>query len=251
MARPRNGLRLKTVSLFSGAGGLDIGFERAGFEVVLAIESDPNCVRTLVANGHHDVWHADLSDEALVTPRRVLQRSGLRAGEVDAVIGGPPCQSFSTPGRRKGLRDSRGQLVKHFCRLVGGLRPRVFVFENVPGILNASMRGVLRLIRSELGVGGELGARGYEMSIGLLNAAAFGVPQLRQRAFIVGWSRPGSFYFPDGTHYLPGHQEAQGKDRFKTVADAFRGLPTPERPSRTARRVALTIAKRNKQWHGK
>lgn len=247
--RPRTALR--TISLFSGAGGLDIGFARAGFEIVLAIESDSNCVRTLLTNGHSDVWHADLSNEALVTPRRVLHRSGLRMGQIDAVIGGPPCQSFSMPGRRKGLRDSRGQLVRHFCRLVVGLRPRVFVFENVPGVLNASMRGVLKLIKTKLGVGGSLGEQGYEMSIGLLNAAAFGVPQLRQRAFIVGWSRPGTFYFPEGTHYLPGTDRARSKRRYKTVADAFRDLPPPELPSRTAKRVAMTIAKRNRRWHGK
>jgi hypothetical protein len=77
------------------------------------------------------------------------------------------------------------------------------------------------------------------------------VPQLRQRAFIVGWTQPGLFYFPDGTHYLPGARRTEGKQRFKTVADAFRGLPPPERPSPTAKRVALTIASRNRRWHGK
>lgn len=243
--------RLKTISLFSGAGGLDIGFERAGFQIVLAIDSDENCVRTLAMNGRSEVWHADISDERLVTPRRVLQRAGLRAGELDAVIGGPPCQSFSATGRRKGLRVSTGRLVRHFCRLVRGLRPRVFVFENVPGVFNASMRGVLKVLESELGRDDVMGTRGYDMSRGLLNAAAFGVPQMRERAFVVGWRPPGTFYFPRGTHYLPGMSPSDGLKPFATVADAFRGLPKPEEPSLLARRVAATIAERNRRWHGK
>jgi DNA (cytosine-5)-methyltransferase 1 len=248
----RKTVRLKTISLFSGAGGLDIGFSRAGFDIRLSIDSDPNCVRTLAQNGGFDVWQADLSDDRRVTARRILHRCGLRAGEVDVVIGGPPCQPFSTPGRRKGLRDSRGQLVRHYCRIVAGLRPRVFVFENVPGILHAPMRGILDLIRSELSVNGRLGKRGYDMTIGLVNAAAFGVPQLRQRAFIVGWQRPGLFYFPRPTHYLPGEERyTNGRRRYLSVADAFRGLPVPEQPSRIARLVAQTIADRNRRWHGK
>jgi DNA (cytosine-5)-methyltransferase 1 len=239
------------VSLFTGAGGLDIGFQRAGYDIRLAIELDSNCVKTLCLNGFKNVWQADISNERLVTPRRILKECDLRVGELDVVFGGPPCQAFSMTGRRKGLRAADGQLVRHFCRLVRGLRPQVFVFENVPGIFNSPMRGVLKLIELELGRGGVMGLRGYDMSRGLLNAAAFGVPQMRERAFIVGWQAPGTFYFPHGTHFLPGMPKGDGLRRFATVADAFHGLPSPEKPSHLAKRVAATIAERNRRWHGK
>jgi DNA (cytosine-5)-methyltransferase 1 len=245
--------RLNVVSLFSGAGGLDIGFARAGFRIALSIDLDSNCIKTLKANGRRNVWLADISVATAVNPDSILRKARLRAGQVDLVVGGPPCQPFSTTGRRRGLADSHGQLVRHYCRLVAGLSPRAFVFENVPGILNAPMRSVVNLIERELGVDRKLGSRGYEMAVGLINAAAFGVPQLRQRAFIIGWKRPGIFYFPKPTHYLPGERSKTCKRHlhpFGTVGDAFRGLPPAERPSSRARRVAKTIAERNRRWHG-
>lgn len=251
MAASRRHRALTAVSLFSGAGGLDIGFHQAGYDIRLAIELDSNCVKTLCLNGFKNVWQADISNERLVTPRRILNECDLRAGELDLVFGGPPCQSFSMTGRRKGLRASGGRLVRHFCRLVRGLRPRVFVFENVPGIFNAPMRGVLKLVEQELGRGRVMGARGYDMSRGLMNAAAFGVPQVRERAFIVGWQPPGVFYFPQATHCLPGMSHSRRFRPFATVGDAFKDLPNPERPSHLARRVAATIAERNRRWHGK
>lgn len=247
--RPQSGRHPTAVSLFSGAGGLDLGFHRAGFDIRVAIELDANCVKTLLLNGFSNVWQADISDEKLVTPRRVLRECGLRAGELDVVFGGPPCQSFSVTGRRKGLGASSGQLVLHFCRLVRGLRPRVFVFENVPAIFNRPMRNVLRMLERELGRGGVMGHGGYDMTREVLNAAAFGVPQLRERAFIVGWQPPGVFYFPRGTHFLPGSPRTGGLRRYATVGDAFHGLPAPQKPSRVARRVAATIAARNRRWH--
>ena len=157
MAKAQKLQPLAAVSLFTGAGGLDIGFQRAGYDIRLAIEMDGNCVKTLSLNGFKSVWQADISTEKLVTPRRILKECGLRAGELDVVFGGPPCQSFSTTGRRKGLRGSSGRLVRHFCRLVRGLRPRVFIFENVPGVFNAAMRRGLRLFELELGRRGVIG----------------------------------------------------------------------------------------------
>jgi DNA (cytosine-5)-methyltransferase 1 len=245
--------RPTAISLFAGAGGLDIGFAEAGFDLRLAVDNDPNCVSTLILNGFDNVWHADIADSAVVTPRRILALAGLRAGDVDAVIGGPPCQPFSMPGRRRGLRDSRAKLLRRFCSLVAGLKPRVFVIENVSAILTKPMRGVPRLIRRELGKSGELKNSGYEMEFSSLNSASYGVPQLRHRVFIVGWRGPGVFYFPPATHYLPGHQPNPKVrlKRYQTVNDAFRGLPPADRPSLQARRVAGTIAARNQKWHGK
>jgi len=107
--------------LFSGAGGLDIGIEKAGFEVVLRVDSSPECCSTLRANGR-EVTLADM---------RTLK--SLPDG-LDLVFGGPPCQSFSSAGRMGGVSDPRGQLIFEFARLVASARPRLFLMENVRGL---------------------------------------------------------------------------------------------------------------------
>jgi DNA (cytosine-5)-methyltransferase 1 len=250
------GIPMTAISLFTGAGGLDIGFRRAGFDIRLCIENDPSAVATLRANEVRNVWQADISDESLVTPRRVLRRAGLKVGEVGLVIGGPPCQPFGQPGARRGLSDPRGQLVRHYTRLVNGLRPRCFVFENVAGILTRPMRNAIRLLYRELGAAeGDGDGHGYHIEVGALNAADFGVPQLRDRVFVVGWRGPGFFYFPRPTHYRPGSKMDRANcpklRRCMTVGDALAGLPRPEPPSEQGIRVAATISERNRRWYGK
>ena len=260
MARKRaqrdRGSPLTAVSLFSGSGGMDIGFLRAGFDVRLCIEKDPNAVATLRQNGFKRVWQADIADTQLVTPSSVLERARIKEGQVGLVIGGPPCQPFSQPGRRKGLGDPRAMLVYHFARLVAGLRPRAFVFENVSGIMTRPMKEAVDLLRTTVGRDGDTGADdGYDMEISVLNAADYGVPQLRNRTFIVGWRGAGQFYFPKATHYRPGkeldRENAPKLRRCPTVAEAFRGLPEPDAPSEQAWKVARTIEARNRKWHGK
>jgi DNA (cytosine-5)-methyltransferase 1 len=253
-ANPPSGFPLTAVSLFTGAGGLDLGFARAGFDIRLCIERDPSAVATLRANGITRIWQADISDERVVTPRRILGKAGLRAGELGLVIGGPPCQPFSQPGTRRGLRDARGQLVYHFARLVRGLRPRAFVFENVSGILSGQMKGAIELLTRIVGKTGAAGG-GYQVEIGVLNAADYGVPQLRNRTFVVGWRGRGCFYFPAPTHYRPDRQiDRENRPKLRrcpTVGDALRGLPAPEPPSSHAVKVAATVPQRNREWHGK
>ena len=250
------GFPLTAVSLFTGAGGLDTGFKRAGFDIRLCIELDTSAVATLEANGYANVWRADIADEAVVTPRRVLSKAGLRAGQLGLVIGGPPCQPFGQPGQRKGLNDPRGRLVHHFARLVKGLRPRAFVFENVTGILTRPMRAAIDLLYRELSQGdGARNRTSYHLEPGVLNAADFGAPQRRERVFVVGWAGPGFFWLPRPTHYRPGREiDSENNPKLRrtpTVREALAGLPAADAPSKLALRVADTIAKRNQRWHGK
>jgi DNA (cytosine-5)-methyltransferase 1 len=135
-----------------------------------------------------------------------------------------------------------------FLRVVREAQPLTFCLENVPGLLNHSHFEGLSLIREELNQGtGEP----YEVASDILDAAAYGVPQRRRRAFIVGWRGPGEFYFPRATHRVPG-ASARGRRRSAvTVGEALRGLPPPRQPSEIAHRVARTIPSRNARWYGK
>src|SRR5947209_1668146 len=137
--RARTGRRPIAVDLFSGAGGLSLGFEQAGFDIVAALEYD--AIHAAVHKYNFPRCEVLCADAATVKAQklRALAETGAAAhgghwtGEIDAVIGGPPCQGFSTGGKRA-FDDPRNQLVREFARLVGGLKPRFFVMENVPGM---------------------------------------------------------------------------------------------------------------------
>lgn len=163
---------LRAASLFSGAGGLDLGIEAAGFAVVSRSDSEPCCCETLAANGRA----AKLANIRGAPP--------LPAG-LDLVFGGPPCQSFSSAGAMGGVLDPRGQLVFEFARAVVAARPRLFMMENVRGLATARLPdgepgGVLRALLSAME------GAGYACRAVVLNAADFGAPQRRVRLFILG-----------------------------------------------------------------
>jgi DNA (cytosine-5)-methyltransferase 1 len=162
------------VDLFAGAGGLSLGFAQAGFRIALAVERDPNAGRTYQAN-HPDtvVFDGDAVylDGGLV--RHVV--GGLR---LDALIAGPPCQGYSAAGRRR-PEDPRNLLFQQVLRLASELRPRFVVVENVPGIL--SVQGVNFLLPLVT----HLRSQGYEVAWGILRACDFGIPQRRDRLFLV------------------------------------------------------------------
>ena len=124
----------KVISLFSGAGGMDIGFEKAGFEIAVAVEFDSSCCDTLRKNRPDTpVIEGDIS--ALKT-NDILEKAGLKVLEAGLVIGGPPCQSFSLAGKRLGMDEPRGRLVLEFIRIVRESLPVAFVMENVKGMAN-------------------------------------------------------------------------------------------------------------------
>jgi DNA (cytosine-5)-methyltransferase 1 len=212
------------VSLFSGAMGLDIGLEQAGLRTVVAQDIDPWCVETIRRNGHTAV-EGDLRQLLQDDPclESVLQNCGMQDREIFAVVGGPPCQPFSTAGKRLGVQDQRGQLYEHFVQVVRLLKPRFFVMENVKGLAsmhsepgNSNSQPVLDHIL-------EMFAQlGYRTVHGVLDAVHYGTPQFRERLVIVG-SRDGEdIFLPFPTHF-PQHQNAQL--RWRTLGDALLGLP--------------------------
>ena len=133
---------LTNISLFSGAGGLDIGLEQAVFETRLCVEYDSTCQKTLEANRSRfrdpsiDFLH-DINEES---PGRILEAAGIRPGHATLVSGGPPCQSHSTAGRRHAVVDPRGSLFYKFVGVIEVARPRFFILENVRGLLSAAIR---------------------------------------------------------------------------------------------------------------
>jgi DNA (cytosine-5)-methyltransferase 1 len=171
-----------TIDLFAGVGGLSLGFEQAGFDVVAAVEIDP--IHAAVHKVNFPRCSVICRDVRGLTGDEIRKEAGLGQQIVDAVIGGPPCQGFSLMGQRV-LGDPRNALVFHFLRLVGELKPRVFVMENVPGMATASHTALLSELIERFQ---NLGYR-VRLPYQILNAANFGVPQDRKRLFLVGARR--------------------------------------------------------------
>lgn len=165
------------ISTFAGCGGSSLGYSMAGFRELLAVEWDNNAVETFKMNFHGvPVYHGDI---AKLSVEQVLEMTGLKVGELDIFDGSPPCQGFSTAGKRQ-LDDPRNGLFREYVRLLRGLRPKVFVMENVSGMV----KGVMKLVFVEILK--ELKASGYKVSARLLNAMYFGVPQSRERMIFIG-----------------------------------------------------------------
>jgi DNA (cytosine-5)-methyltransferase 1 len=221
------------VSLFSGAGGLDLGVERAGYSVALAVESDPTAVATL--NRNRGEWYPQLEEVAPLDitnldPDEVLARLDVRPGDIDLLVGGPPCVAFSKSGfhleyKRQG-RDPKANLLEYYLDFLKGLRPRTFLMENVFGL---AYRNQSAAFFGALCDGIE--QAGYSLTHGVLNAADYGVPQNRQRLFLVG-SRDGTkFTLPQATHWgeherrLPPPNVAELAAHV-TAGDALHGLVT-------------------------
>ncbi len=199
-----------TLSLFSGGGGLDIAFHDCGFEVLQMVEIEAKFVETLRRNSHEgkllqgsQVVHQDIK---VFEPKPDLK--------VDFVIGGPPCQTFSAAGRRaagvSGTSDPRGTLFQEYVRLLKHLKPKGFLFENVYGITGAQNGDAWREIQHEFK------SAGYSIQFRVLDAADYGVPQHRERLFIVG-VREGEYQFPQPTH----GPDSMGHQPFYTAKEAL------------------------------
>lgn len=228
------------VSLFSGAGGLDVGLEQAGWDTVVATDFDRDCVTTLTdtkagrlrilrSRGRRylenaEILEADIADVAAAD----LRPTRSKRWRPDLLAGGPPCQPWSSAGLQQGFSDPRGQLMHHFIRLVDELRPRFVLMENVRGLVTATgptgMPGeALGLIQSSLE---EIG---YASAVGMLNAADFGAAQRRVRLFLVASSDHRLPEFPDPTHADPekptllnGHRK-----QWVTLSELLSTLPPP------------------------
>ena len=225
---------LSCVSFFAGGGGLDLGLEAAGFETRFANDIDPYSCATLQL-GRIEAQRRGLGflrqavvlkdDVRHLAGNFVLEASRLKSGEVALLSGGPPCQAFSVFGKRKGREDHRGQLVFEYFRLLSEIAPEAFVFENVFGLLSVEKGEVFKLACQKLREP-KKGLR-YELSIVRLNAVHFGVPQYRDRIFIIG-SRSGKKI--SELEKLTVETESLREPKqlpFRTVRDALRGLPAP------------------------
>lgn len=190
------------ISLFAGCGGSSLGYSMAGFRELLAVEWDDNAVETFKLNFPDiPVYHGDI---AKLSVEEVLQTTELQPGELDILDGSPPCQGFSTAGKRV-FEDDRNQLFREYVRLLRGLKPKVFVMENVSGMI----KGKMKLIFAE--ILRELKSSGYKVSARLLNAMYFNVPQSRQRLIFIG--------VREDLEIEPSHPKAEGQPF--TVRDAF------------------------------
>lgn len=228
----------KVISLFSGAGGLDIGFEQAGFKIAVCVEIDPACCDTLKTNRPQTpIINKNIIQ---VSGKDILLAGGLQVGEAALVIGGPPCQSFSLAGLRKGLDDERGKLLFEYVRIVRETLPLGFVLENVKGLTNWDNGRALQLLIDELSQPILFNDKEYQYTIAdpkVLNAVDYGVPQYRERLILVGNRINKPYQYP------------KPFDKQKTVWEAIGDLPAPERPSDVAMRVAGTI-KGRREKHG-
>lgn len=190
----------KVISLFSGAGGLDLGVEAAGTKIAVCVEPDPHCVETLRANEKGHGWK--ILDQPIQKYRTadILKAAKLEVGEATLVIGGPPCQPFSKSGfwveGRKGIHDERN-LLGEFVRVVTEARPLGFVMENVFGLFYKTSKVAFDQMKEELE------DAGYTIEFKVVNAADYGVPQIRERLFILGSRVNGKLRFPEGDYRRP------------------------------------------------
>ena len=164
---------MKLISLFSGAGGLDLGFEKAGFEIAMANEFDKTIWSTYEKNHTAPLIKGDI---------RSIKESDF-PNDIDGIIGGPPCQSWSEAGSLRGINDERGKLFFDYIRILKDKQPKFFLAENVSGMLaNRHSEAVKNIIKC-------FEECGYRVSITLVNAADYGVPQDRKRVFYIGFRK--------------------------------------------------------------
>jgi DNA (cytosine-5)-methyltransferase 1 len=225
---------LESISLFSGGGGLDLGLEAAGFQTRFENDIDPYSCSTLEM-GRIAALKRGLSffsnsvvlaaDIKTIEGDFVLESSRLKRGEVSLLAGGPPCQAFSVFGNRKGRGDHRGQLVYEYFRLLSQIAPEAFLFENVYGLLTVEKGAVFKMACEQLREPRK-GLR-YQLSILRLNAANYGVPQFRDRIFIIGSRKGKTIQKIDELTVNPRHDIGSSQLPFRTVKDALRGLPKP------------------------
>ena len=187
------------LSFFSGAMGLDLGLEQAGFETLLACEVDQTCRQTIIANRPEIALLGDIRDYTAV---EIMTAAGLNLGQstVDLIVGGPPCQAFSTAGKRRGFNDDRGNVFLKYIEVALGIAPKYLVIENVRGLLSAPLchrphnqrgEGFPPLSQDELPGGAllhilnQIRGQGYAVTFNLYNSANFGSPQIRERVVLI------------------------------------------------------------------
>lgn len=217
------------ISLFTGAGGMDLGIKKAGFSVLAEIEIDKHCCSTLRAAKERDnsgtaIFEADIKK---VDPLDLLNCLNLEPGSLDLLFGGPPCQSFSLAGKQKALADERGMLLFEIARFARDIQPKVILLEQVKGLLVAKGPSGKRGEVFELFIH-ELEQLGYSPKWQVCCAADYGVAQLRERVFVVATYGKNGFVFPERTHVPPENcPNIFGLPQYVTVGEALEGLGEP------------------------
>lgn len=223
---------MKALSLFTGAGGMDIGVIQAGFEVLACVEIDPNCCKTLRAAVEREKRNTRVIEQDIksLDPVQLMKDLKIKKGELDLLFGGPPCQAFSQIGKQNSLNDERGLLLFEMPRFARAIKPKFIMIEQVKGLLTAKdeqgKRGgvfeqLLAILKHDLG---------YDVSWKVILAADYGVAQMRERVFIVcSADKNVKFEFPE-----PTHKPLDDRDLFKlhlrnyvTVGDVIKGLRPP------------------------
>jgi DNA (cytosine-5)-methyltransferase 1 len=205
---------MKVISLFSGCGGLDLGFSQAGFEIIYANDNDSAVWETFEKNHKIPIDRRSLFD----IPSKEIP-------DADGILGGPPCQSWSLAGEMRGAKDERGKLFYEYIRVLKAKKPRFFLAENVPGIISKTHLPEFKKIMKMFST------VGYTISFELIDARNYGVPQERKRVIIVGFKKSlgKKFVFPPPSHSKHGNKTLDGQktEKWLTLKDAIGDLPEP------------------------
>jgi DNA (cytosine-5)-methyltransferase 1 len=248
--------KYKVISLFSGAMGLDIGMEQTGrFDLLACVEKEAAFCETIRVNQRAGRLSKKLKvyegDITAMDPHEIMKACGIKPGELDVLVGGPPCQAFSTAGKRQSVQDARGTLIWQFLRFVEVMQPKMFLMENVRGLLSAALQhrplaerpdrggppltpdemlgSVVRLFSEDL----QRLKSDYHMDCFEVNAVNYGAPQLRERALFIGNRFNAVVDFPNPTHgptersKSPLLFEEPTLQRWSTLRDAIGHLEDP------------------------
>jgi DNA (cytosine-5)-methyltransferase 1 len=206
----KNKTSLSFIDLFSGCGGMSHGLEMAGHRCLLGVDFNKEAIQTFAANHHEAAVY--LGDIKQLKEKKLIEL--LKGQKVDMVVGGPPCQGFSTVGRGE-VEDDRNQLFKQFVRIVKVTQPKVIIFENVTGLVAKKNQAILKQIFKYFE------SLGYNMDARVLSAEEFGVPEKRRRTIIMG-VKDGECLFPVATH------GTRASKKTLTVKEALRNLKSKD-----------------------
>ncbi len=237
------------ISIFSGAMGLDIGFEEEGFEIRVALDINKDAIATIKKNRPNlKTIEKSIFD---VTTTKILQAAKLKKGEATVVVGGPPCQPFSTAGRRESVSEEEGTLVFQYLRVIKEAQPRFFIFENVPGLMSAARQHIsfyerIKKMEHELSPKERLGSaftriiddfnkiksvegQFYGINYGIVSAADYGVPQKRKRFIMIGARSGKKIPLPGATHAAPTSPNVATGEKlpWSTLRQALKDLNDP------------------------
>lgn len=216
-----NNSQIKVIDLFCGVGGLSYGFAQdENFKILAANEVLPNMAKAYQLNHPNvKVYCKDIKDFGIKDLKKDFD---LKKGEIDIVVGGPPCQAYSTAGKRL-INDPRGKLFQEYYRVLKEIDPKVFVFENVKGLLSMQNGKLFNTIISLFK------SLNYNISFKILNSADYGVPQIRERIFIIGTKLKSNFLYPKPTHKNKELEntlfDSQELAPYLTIAEAIGDLP--------------------------